>query len=31
MTLKGTTTAWLFYAPDEGDPTYRHMVAEGYE
>lgn len=31
MTLKATTEAFLWYAPDETDPTYNHMVAEGYD
>lgn len=28
--LRGAHTKLLWYAPDESDPTYLHMVTEGY-
>jgi len=31
MTLNGAHTALLWYAPTERDPTYSHIIAEGYE
>ena len=29
--MKGLHMNFLWYAPDETDPTYKHMVAEGYD
>lgn len=28
--LRGLNTAWLIYAPGTDDPTFHHMLAEGY-